>query len=192
LKGEDSWELLAELKRRPQTRDIPVVVVTTVKDEGKAIALGADAYCEKPVDRQRLVQTLNQLVLPESMRRVLVVDDEEVFRYVLRQLMAPHHIVSEAGSGSEAIQRARAERPDVICLDLGMPDVDGTEVLRRLRGDPATSGIPVVVVTSRPLEEGQLLALRELSAEVLAKNAVTRESALAAVEAALRSSQRSV
>src|SRR4029453_19582896 len=68
LKGEDAWELLAELKRRPPTRDIPGGVVTNVKDEGKAIALGADAYCEKPVDRQRLVQTLNQLVSPESMR----------------------------------------------------------------------------------------------------------------------------
>jgi signal transduction histidine kinase/CheY-like chemotaxis protein len=191
LKGEDAWGLLAELKRRPDTNDIPVLVVTNVADERKAIALGADAYCEKPVDRQRLVQTLTQLVTPEIMRKVLVVDDEEIFRYVLRQLMAPHHIVSEAASGDEALRMARRERPDVICLDLGIPDLDGTEVLRRLRADPDTRDIPVVVVTSRHLEELQLAALRELDAAVLAKDAVSRETALAAVDAAIRSAERS-
>ena len=75
---------------------------------------------------------------------MLVVDDEEMFRYVLRQhLLAARHVIFEAATGDEALRLARAERPDVICLDLEMPDIDGAEVLRRLREDPGTRDIPV-------------------------------------------------
>src|SRR5262249_46609605 len=96
LKGEDSWTLLTELKRHPDLRRIPVAVVTTVGDKGKALALGADDYCCKPVDRQRLLQIVASLATPDSSKRVLVADDEEVFRYVLRQhLLAARHVISE-------------------------------------------------------------------------------------------------
>src|SRR6185295_13467176 len=97
LRGEDAWAFLVEVKRHPETADIPIAVVTTVEDEGKARALGADAFLLKPVDRQRLQQTIIRLIAPESMKRVLVVDDEEIFRYVLRQhLMTSRHVISEA------------------------------------------------------------------------------------------------
>ncbi len=187
LKGEDSWAFLAELKRHPTTRGIPVAVVSTVDDERKALALGADAYCHKPVDRYRLMQTLTRLIAPESVRRVLVVDDEDVFRYVVCQhLMSAQNVISEATNGEEALRLARAQRPDVICLDLSMPDIDGVEVLRRLRADPLTRDIPVIVVTSRLLDEAAHRTLRELAADVLPKDRVSREAALAAVDAALR------
>jgi signal transduction histidine kinase/CheY-like chemotaxis protein len=187
LKGEDSWTLLTELKRHPELRDIPVAVVTTVEDEGKAFALGADAYCRKPVDRQRLLQIVAPLATPDSSKRVLVADDEEVFRYVLRQhLLAARHVISEAATGEETLRIARAERPDLICLDLQMPDIGGAEVLRLLRQDPGTRDIPVVVVTAMPLDDAGRRQLGELSAHVLAKDAVSREGVLAAVDAAMR------
>jgi signal transduction histidine kinase/CheY-like chemotaxis protein len=186
LKGEDAWTFLTELKRRPDTRDIPVAVVTTVDDQAKAMALGADAFCLKPVDRQRLLQIATRLVAPETVKRVLVVDDEEIFRYVLRQhLMTPRHVIVEASSGGEALRLARDERPDVICLDLGMPDLDGGEVLRRLKADPATRDIPVVIVTAQPLDDGLRRTL-VLAADVISKDAVSRDAALAAVDAAMR------
>jgi CheY-like chemotaxis protein len=187
LKGEDAWGLLTELKRRPDLRDIPVAVVTTVEDEGKALALGADAYCRKPVDRRRLLEIVNPLVADDGSKRVLVADDEEVFRYVLRQhLLAARHVISEAATGEEALRLARAERPDLICLDLAMPDIEGTEVLRRLRADPGTRDIPVVIVTATSLDDAGRSQLAELSAHVLSKDAVSRERVLAAVDAAMR------
>ena len=187
LRGEDTWTFLAELKGRHETRDIPLVVVSTVDDERKGMALGADAYCLKPVDRQRLVQTLTRLTAPESVKRVLVVDDEEISRYLLRQNLAgPHHVVSEASSGAEALRLARAERPDVICLDLVMPDMDGFEILEALKGDPVTRDIPVVIVTSKRLGEAERRTLLERASTILAKEAVSRERALSAVEEALR------
>src|SRR5262249_54871987 len=144
-------------------------------------------YCVKPIDRQGLLQTLTRLTAPQTVKRVLVVDDEEISRYLLRQhLMTPQHVVSEAASGAEAIRLASAERPDVICLDLVMPDVDGFEVLRRLKGDPVTRDIPVVIVTSRHLTERERRDLLQMAAGIVAKETVWRERTVAAVEAVLK------
>jgi CheY-like chemotaxis protein len=187
LQGEDGWTFLAELKRREDLRAIPIVIVTTLEDERKGLALGADAYCVKPIDRQRLVQTLTRLTAPESVRRLLLVDDEEISRYLLRQhLLTPRHVVSEAASGAEALRLARDERPDVICLDLVMPDMDGFRVLEQLKADPATRDIPVVIVTSKHLDEAERRALLAVSAGVFSKDMVSQGAVLAAVERAMR------
>jgi signal transduction histidine kinase/CheY-like chemotaxis protein len=191
LPDEDGWTFLTELKRRDDTRAIPLLVVTTVEDERKGLALGADAYCVKPIDRQRLLQTLTRLVAPDTVRRVLVVDDEEISRYVLRQhLMTPRHVISEAATGADAIRLARRERPDILCLDLMMPDLDGLAVLRQLKADPETRDIPVLVVTSKALDERERAELLRLAAGVLGKEEVSRERALAAVEDVLRTARK--
>jgi CheY-like chemotaxis protein/two-component sensor histidine kinase len=187
LRGEETWGFLAELKRRPDTQDVPVLVLSTVDDPDKALALGADAYCVKPIDRQTLLHELLRMVDPQNVKRVLVVDDEEIFRYVLRQhLVTPHHAIFEAANGREALRIAQAEHPDVICLDLMMPEVDGFEVLRQLKGDPGTRDIPVVVITSKALDDGERHALLGAAATILPKDRVSREEAVAAVDEALR------
>jgi signal transduction histidine kinase/CheY-like chemotaxis protein len=190
LRGEDSWDFLTELKRRDDTKDVPVAIVTTVDDQRKGLALGADAYLVKPVDRHRLVQTLTQLTAAETVKRVLVVDDEDISRYLLRQhLLAPNRLVSEAATGTDALRQVRAEPPDVICLDLMMPDLDGFEVLRALKSDPATCGIPVVVVTSKPLTAEDRQTLLAFGTSVVAKDGVLRENAVEAVENAMRGTE---
>ena len=182
LRGEDAWEFLAELKRRPETSQVPVVVASTVADERKGFALGADAYLVKPIDPEALMRTVRDLTRPRGPRRILIVDDEEMSRYVLRQhLLANDRIVVEAETGQEALRRIRDDRPDVVCLDLGMPDLDGFELLRRLKTDAATREIPVVVVTARDLSAGERTVLDELAAGVLSKHALSRESALAMI-----------
>ncbi len=187
LQGEDSWTLLAELKRRPETQAIPVVLATTVDDRDKGISLGADAYFVKPVDRQRLVQQVVSLAQPGRVRRVLVVDDEEISRYLIRQSLASPTIeVLEAANADEALRLAANERPGAICLDLMMPEVDGEQVLRRLKEDDRTREIPVFIVTSKaldPMEREQLLGL---AAGVITKESLSRERILARVEEAMR------
>jgi CheY-like chemotaxis protein/anti-sigma regulatory factor (Ser/Thr protein kinase) len=186
LRGEDGWGLLAELKRRADTKDLPIAVISDVKDESKAFALGADAYCHKPVDRNALLRTLTQLLEPETVRRVLVVDDEEISRYVLRQhLSSPRFVISEESTGLGALRAARARVPDAICLDLGLEDVDGVEVLRRLRADPVTRRIPVLVVTAQIVEGARRAQLEELGAVLISKAGLTRETTLEALERTL-------
>ena len=83
------------------------------------------------------------------MATVLLVDDHDSQReiYELALGMA-HFVVHQAASGGQAIESARTRRPDVIVLDLAMPKLDGWEVCRRLKADPATRGIPIIVVTA--------------------------------------------
>lgn len=186
LRGEDGWGFLMEMKRRDDYRDVPVLVVTTIEDERKAIALGADGFCLKPVERRQLLHALTRLTAPHALRRILIVDDEEISRYVLRQhLMTPEHVIWEAATAEEALRVAREERPDVVCLDLTMPEADGHEVLRRLKTDPQTSGIPVVIVTAQPLDDDVRRRLA-LAAGLLSKQGISRESALATIDAAIR------
>ncbi|MEO6029365.1 MAG: ATP-binding protein [Candidatus Binatia bacterium] len=186
LRGEDGWGLLMEIKRRDDLQGVPVLVVTTVEDERKALALGADGFFLKPVERRQLLHALTRLTAPHALRSILIVDDEEISRYVLRQhLMTPEHVIWEAANGDEAVRVARDERPDVVCLDLTMPDADGHEVLRRLKADPATCDIPIVIVTAQPLDD-ELRGRLGPADGLLPKQGISRASALATIEAAIR------
>jgi CheY-like chemotaxis protein len=162
-----------------------VLVVTTVDDERKALALGADAWALKPIDRDWLRERLDALTGAAARPRVLVVDDDEVSRYLLRGLLAatPYQVL-EASSGAEGVERARGEHPDAIVLDLVMPGMSGVAVLDALDADPATRDIPVVVVTSNVLDAAERHALASRTVAVVSK-AASREAALAAVTEAL-------
>src|SRR5262249_49143098 len=126
LRGEDSWSWLAELKATPATRSIPVMVVTSVEDRRKALALGADAYFMKPIDRDRLIAELVILTRPELVwvrpgPVVMVVDDQESARYVVRRMLKDCHVV-EADTAALARERIDRVDPDLVFLDLGLPD----------------------------------------------------------------------
>jgi signal transduction histidine kinase/CheY-like chemotaxis protein len=177
LDGEDTWQFLSEIKSDPETRAIPVVVVTTLDDARKGLALGADVYATKPVNRQWLLTTLDTL-LGKSHRqtKVLVVDDQEAARYIVRQFLRdPEYAIIEAGSGAEGIDRARETHPDVILLDLGLGDMNGREVLHRLKSDPATSRPPVIIVTSSRLPQSERDELALSVAAIVSKDSLSSE-----------------
>ena len=170
LRGEDSWTLLADIKNDPSTRDIPVLVVSTVDDQRKGLALGADGYAIKPVERRWLLDQLRLLTGKQPIRRVLVIDDDEISRYLVRGFLDDLPcVISEASGGEEGLRRARQDAPDAIFLDLVMPDLSGLDVLERLRAEPGTKEIPVVVVTSRSLADGERRRLEALGAAIVSK-----------------------
>jgi CheY-like chemotaxis protein len=184
LHGRDAWDLLIELKRDAETSAVPVLVVATVDDRRKALGLGADAFARKPVDRAWLLRTLDTLVPASRPVRVLVIDDEEAFRFVLREMLAgPPYEVLEASSGREALALAREFRPDVLLLDLKLPDLPGRDVAAALAADRETADIPVLVVTSEPLPAGAGATLQ--AAAVIQKADVTREGLRATIHDAL-------
>ena len=145
---ETTWKWLGELKSNPETAAVPVIVVTSVADPRKSYALGADAYLDKPVSRSALLDALNQL----TQAKILLIDDDPASRYTLRKCFEhmPYHIL-EAADAREGLRTASAMRPEVIILDLNLPDRRGEDVLQELSSSAATRSIPVVIATSETL-----------------------------------------
>ncbi|MFV9503047.1 MAG: response regulator [Oscillochloridaceae bacterium umkhey_bin13] len=160
----DGWQVLADLKHNPELSQIPVALYTIVEEERRGFHLGASAYLVKPVAPSVLVQTINQLVSHQS--HILVIDDDPASREVMSQLLTKErgHRVSVAASGADGLSVAATERPDLIILDLMMPELDGFAVLDALERNPSTANIPVVVMTAKDLSsaERERLNLRVL------------------------------
>jgi len=184
LPEEDGWDFLIELKQEKSTRDIPVLVVTIIDDQHeKGMILGADDYCVKPVDRTRLLKRLQEL---DPVEKIMIIDDEEGTRYTFKKaLKDTHYIVIEAADGAEGLRRAREEQPQVIFLDLLMPGMSGFEVLERLKSDPATRAIPVIIFTSKKLEEGERRRLSADAVAILFKRSSSRQMIIARIKDAL-------
>src|SRR6185312_9844059 len=176
LQGEHSWQLLQELKQNASTKDIPVFVVTVVENESKAMALGATAFHAMPIDRGWLIAQL-QAVLAREYGSILIVDDDEISRYLAKGVLAGKgYRLVEARGGSEGLKLARETSPDLIVLDLSMPDVSGFDVLDTLKANPATRDIPVVIYTSQALESHERERLHA-AIDIVPKEAKSREAA---------------
>ncbi len=172
LRGEDTWRWLSELKSDPATADIPVIVVTSIEDERKGLALGANAYCLKPLDRAALLEKLDSL----TARRVLVIDDDPAARYLMQKLLADSHTcVLEAADGRSGLIAARRARPSLIFLDLGLPDFSGEEVLNVLKNDADLQNVPVAIVTASKLTTDERTRLSRRAEAVVQKSDLSSE-----------------
>jgi signal transduction histidine kinase/DNA-binding response OmpR family regulator len=166
LQGETTWQWLTEIKGNPATTRLPVAVATTVDDERKARALGADAFLRKPFARSTLIETLRAL----TPARILVVDDDPALRYAIRKMLGgTSYYVIEASDGRSGLQAAKLAEPDLIVLDLGLPDIRGEDVVEQLSQDEATSAIPIVIATSKELSAGERTYLLRSARAVLSK-----------------------
>jgi signal transduction histidine kinase/DNA-binding response OmpR family regulator len=156
LPGMDGWEVLAALKADPETADTPVVVVSVLPERGRGFALGAADYLVKPVGGDELLAALRRVVSdraqPLSGRRILVVDDDLAALRLVRVTLEPlGWDVHTCDQGTEAHAMVRAIRPQVLLVDLLMPETDGFDVVEQVHADPDTSDIPIVVLTAKSL-----------------------------------------
>ena len=148
----DGWSVLAALRQNPELADIPVIMVSIVDEHRRGIALGAAGYLTKPIDREQLHQLIRRFQTPTRPTRVLMVEDDALQRErMLGWLERPQWIVREAANGREALNVLREEKPDVILLDLMMPEMDGFEVVAALQKNAEWQEIPVIVITSLDL-----------------------------------------
>jgi CheY-like chemotaxis protein len=171
LRNEDAWRWLAEFKAAPEWQSIPVIVITTVDDERKALALGADAFARKPIERPALLALLNQA----TASRVLIIDDDATTRYAMRKLLDhAKYLVLEAASGEDGMRVAESARPRSIVLDLGLPDINGFTMLDRLKSSPVTRDIPVIVATAHDLSDAERATLESQAFGVLSKRDMLR------------------
>jgi signal transduction histidine kinase/CheY-like chemotaxis protein len=181
------WTFLSELKNDAATNDLPILVVDSLESRERALGLGAADFGLKPIDRLWLLDRLGAREPFAPLKNVLIIDDREDDRYHIKGLLAAQGRFTfvEAASGEEGLQRARSHHPDVIFLDLVMPDMTGFEVLERLRTDDELKGIPVIINTSADLGESDRQRLGSDAAAILSKSISSPEAASAAIRDAL-------
>lgn len=185
LTGEECWNFLIELRHNEATQAIPTIVLSTTQEERKARSFGADEYFDKPVDPTRLRAALDQLTGRQSIRKVLIVDDEEISRYLQKQLLPRGAFaIEEAATGMAGLERVREACPDVILLDLNLPDMTGIDFIKDLEASPPARSPAIVMVTSAEVTEDQRRQLGSVS-DILRKSDITSTSLVAAIDRAL-------
>jgi CheY-like chemotaxis protein len=149
----DGWEFLQRIREHAVLAQVPVVIIAGADDCSLALARGAAAVLQKPISRVQLKASLVAIGLQPAMERVhtvLVVDDDpKAVEVIAAFLPAPAYAVVRAFGGKEALALARRLRPDLILLDLMMPEVSGFDVIEALQRDTDTAIIPVLVVTAK-------------------------------------------
>jgi CheY-like chemotaxis protein len=163
LPGMNGWEFLKKIRKSAKLGNVPVVIVAAMDYSDMALARGAAAVLQKPVSREQLKASLGELgLLPAAARThsVLVVDDDpKAVEVIAAYLPGPAYAVVRAYGGSEAISLARQWHPDLIVLDLMMPEVSGFDVVVQLGANPDTARIPILVVTAKEITAEDRAAL---------------------------------
>jgi signal transduction histidine kinase/CheY-like chemotaxis protein len=148
----DGFEVLTQLKQDWDTKVIPVIVISVVAEEEKGFALGAADYLVKPVDSRQLLISVRRVLMQMTRATpgtVLVADDEADIRHWLSaELTRQGCLVTEAQNGEECLAAVATHPPDLILLDLNMPQIDGRTVIHKLKENPQTAGIPIIVLTA--------------------------------------------
>ncbi len=187
MPGLDGWSVLTALKNDAATAEIPVVMLSVVDERNLGFALGASEYLTKPVDRDLLAHVLRKYRRPGGPRRVLVVEDDAVTRTALRKEMEDEGWeVVEAEHGRAALERTTGRVPDLVLLDLMMPEMNGFEFLEALRQRDEWRGVPVVVLTAKELTDDDHRRLNGGVAQVVAKGGRGLGALAAAVREHLR------
>jgi adenylate cyclase len=175
----DGWSVLQEIKHDAELNRVPVIIMTIADEKQKGFTLGAAGYLTKPVDRAQLAELLNRFKSPTTTPRVLVVEDNVTDREMMRRLLVGEGWeVAVAVNGREALDCLKSDHPDLVLLDLMMPEMDGFEFLAEFRKDSKFASTPVIVVTAADLSPADRRRLKGGVEYILEKAAFNRQDFL--------------
>ena len=190
LPNMDGWEFLTQIKQTPALKHIPVVIISIVADPAKGVALGAAGVLQKPISRQELYDTLVglglfPLVQGQTLKILVVDDDPKAVEVIAVRTVGLASTVLRAYGGREAIDVARRELPDLIVLDLMMPEVSGFDVVAALQEKPETARIPILVVTAKHVTPAERHRLNGYVMSIMEKANFDRDRLISEVRRAL-------
>ncbi|MBN2501809.1 MAG: GAF domain-containing protein [Anaerolineales bacterium] len=190
MPSKDGWQVIQELKSDPDTKDIPIIICSIVTDREKGFSLGATDYLVKPILEDELVRALSRLNLNggKEVHEVLVVDDQEEAYRLVDKALSQHkkYKTSFAEGGLQGLAAIQTKRPDVVILDLFMPDMDGFTLLENMRSDSGMYDIPVIILTGADLSEADQERLRGFEQSLLTKSALNEEELLTSLHQAIK------
>ncbi len=192
--AERGWEVVNVLKGNPATRHVPVLFYAFADDSDSGSLLEID-YLTKPMSTAELAEALarQRVLREEAERKILVIDDEPQVLMIHARIVesqSPNYRVLRARNGREALEIIRQERPDLVLLDLMMPELDGFGVLEAMREEEMSRNIPVIVLTGQVLTEEDMARLNRGVASVLGKGLFSVQETLGHIEAALTRRRR--
>ena len=187
LAQDRAWEIIHRLKQESATQDVPVLFYTLTPDQDAGSVLEVD-YRQKPLESDQLARVLKPAVGRQHHEIILIVDDDpyvlDLHTRLVKQQLADCQVL-QARHGLEALAILEHTRPDLILLDLMMPELDGFGVLEALQSREALRDIPVVVLTAQVLNGADMARLNRGVVSVLEKGVLSAEEALARVASAL-------
>jgi PAS domain S-box-containing protein len=189
MPDKDGWQTLHELKSKDATRHIPVILITVTDNKPLGYRLGAADYLVKPLMENEVKAALERISIKGSLqsssdnadagettsqgKSLLVVDDDpQVIDLISQLLQDSSYTIRTAADGEAALQAVAEQHPDVILLDLLMPNLDGFGVLDALQSKPETAEIPVIVITAKTLSEAEADRLQQRASSVIQKSSL--------------------
>ncbi len=180
---KDGWQVMKELKRHPLCKHIPIIIVSIIDEKNLGFSLGAVDYFVKPVNKEDLLQALDRVhLIPKPDQQsptVLVIDDDRAAIDLIQVILENEgYRILKAFQGKEGLELAVREHPDLIILDLIMPEVSGFNVAYQLRQIPATRSIPIIILTSMEVDADTAAQLSTYVSGLMSKSTFTKKDLL--------------
>ena len=176
MPGMDGWSVLNELKNKPETTHIPVIMLSLVRDKNIGYTLGAADYLVKPINRIQVGQTIKKWTRKNDKGLILLVEDEDSLREIMRRTLEKEGWkVNEAANGRLALDQINHHKPALILLDLMMPEMNGFEFIAELRKVDTWKSIPIVVLTASDLSKEDKYRLHGSVKRLIQKGSITTE-----------------
>jgi CheY-like chemotaxis protein len=166
----NGFDVTTLLKNDEETKDIPILILSVIEDRDKAYKLGANDCMTKPFDNEELVSRINRLLIGTKKTILVVDDDKSLVKSVKYHLEHKGYSTYVAYDGKQAMEMVASHRPDLIVLDIIMPNMDGYEVIKALKSNPETANISIVIMTGIEIDGGRVRALSIGATEYVPKS----------------------
>jgi CheY-like chemotaxis protein/signal transduction histidine kinase/HAMP domain-containing protein len=182
MPGMDGWGVLDRLKHHPDTRHIPVHIISGIRERQHGLKAGAIAYLEKPVSKEALEESFNKIAtfIDQQVKRLLVVEDDESQRNSMVELIADEDVeITAVGSAEEALAKLATMHFDCMVLDLGLDGgSNGFQLLETVKSNPAMSELPIIIYTGKELSQAEDTRLRKFAETIIVKDVKSPERLL--------------
>jgi PAS domain S-box-containing protein len=180
---KDGWQVLKELKRHPICKDIPIIIISITDEKKLGFSMGAVDYFVKPVNRDELIKAIQKVPVKinshKSHPKVLIIDDDKTAAELIQVILESEgYEVLKTMNGKEGVRLAASESPDLIILDLIMPDISGFNVAYQLKQQQSTRNIPIIILTSMEIDEETREQMQGFISSIMSKSRFTKKDLL--------------